>query len=59
MGLIWNDSMNTLALNQEGSLVATGHADSSIKVWDLSKDNSKWVKSTKDYFEADSKWWNT
>jgi transcription initiation factor TFIID subunit 5 len=48
-------AMNTLALNQEGSLVATGHADSSIKVWDLSKDNSKWVKSTKDYFEADSR----
>ncbi len=47
--------MNTLALNQEGSLVATGHADSSIKVWDLSKDNSKWVKSTKEYFEGDSK----
>ncbi|KAL6064870.1 LisH domain-containing protein [Balamuthia mandrillaris] len=36
-----HQSLNCIEINKEGSLVAGGFADSSIKLWDLKKDHSR------------------
>jgi WD40 repeat protein len=45
--------MNTVEISEDGGLVAAGFSDSTIKLWDLQKDASKWSTATKEYYELD------
>jgi transcription initiation factor TFIID subunit 5 len=49
------DGMNTVDISEDGSLVAAGFSDSTIKLWDLQKEASKWSKATREYYESDGR----
>uniref|UniRef100_A0A6B2KZ13 TFIID subunit TAF5 NTD2 domain-containing protein n=1 Tax=Arcella intermedia TaxID=1963864 RepID=A0A6B2KZ13_9EUKA len=49
------DTCNQITTSKTGSLVAAGFSDSTIKLWDLEADDSRWNKATKQYWETDGR----
>ena len=44
-----------MAFSKDGSLIAGGFGDSTVKLWDLQKDNSKWAMAQKEYYGTDGR----
>jgi len=49
------ESLNRITTSYSGNLVAAGFSDSTIKLWDLEADQSRWNEATKRYFDSDGR----
>lgn len=50
-----SQSLNGCSIANDGSLFATGYNDSTIKLWDIAGNNSKWSNSQNDYKNKDGR----